>query len=137
MRESICCEGENAFSEISILWRHSFKYAKLASNSSAHESEESGPGCSLEVVRPLIPPTALQSGGTELDSDSDMEDLQHLLSQSGRAHAFIRNTLRKMALAGQEPQHQRSPSPRDKMSPPKFVSEPPRTSSRLQLTGHA
>ncbi|XP_042143409.1 uncharacterized protein LOC8042354 [Ixodes scapularis] len=65
-------------------------------------------------------PTA-KSGGTELDSDSDMEDLQHLLSQSGRAHAFIRNTLRKMALAGQEPQHQRSPSPRDKMSPPKFA----------------
>ncbi|CAN7937429.1 unnamed protein product, partial [Ixodes hexagonus] len=65
-------------------------------------------------------PTA-KSGGTELDSDSDMEDLQHLLSQSGRAHAFIRNTLRKMALAGQEAQQQRSSSPRDKMSPPKFA----------------
>lgn len=65
-------------------------------------------------------PTA-KSGGTELDSDSDMEDLQHLLSQSGRAHAFIRNTLRKMALAGQEAQHQRSSSPKDKMSPPKFA----------------
>lgn len=70
---------------------------------------------------------AKPGGTTEFDSDSDIEDLHHLLGQSSRAYSFIRNSLHKMALSPSSPS---SPSGKDapqghnnqeKMSPPKFA----------------
>ncbi|KAL3242298.1 hypothetical protein MRX96_021339 [Rhipicephalus microplus] len=56
-------------------------------------------------------------GTTEFDSDSDIEDLHHLLGQSTRAYTFIRSSLQKIAACSKE-----SPRvPREKMSPPKFA----------------
>ncbi|XP_077522289.1 klarsicht isoform X2 [Amblyomma americanum] len=62
-------------------------------------------------------PSAKPGGATEFDSDSDIEDLHHLLGQSTHAYTVIRNSLHKIATAGKgAPQ-----GPREKMSPPKFA----------------
>nr|XP_054927647.1 uncharacterized protein LOC126532996 isoform X1 [Dermacentor andersoni]XP_054927648.1 uncharacterized protein LOC126532996 isoform X1 [Dermacentor andersoni] len=62
-------------------------------------------------------PATKPGGTTEFDSDSDIEDLHHLLGQSTRAYTFIRNSLHKIAASGMDaPQ-----GPREKMSPPKFA----------------
>ncbi|XP_077537806.1 klarsicht isoform X2 [Haemaphysalis longicornis] len=63
-------------------------------------------------------------GTTEFDSDSDIEDLHHLLGQSNRAYSFIRNSLHKMALPS-SPSGKDAPPPgahhQERMSPPKFA----------------
>lgn len=62
-------------------------------------------------------PATKPGGITEFDSDSDIEDLHHLLGQSTRAYTFIRSSLQKIAACSKE-----SPrGPREKMSPPKFA----------------
>lgn len=62
-------------------------------------------------------PATKPGGTTEFDSDSDIEDLYHLLGQSTRAYTFIRSSLQKIAAYGKDALQ----GPRQKMSPPKFA----------------